>query len=180
MASLALLIAAAAWWALYGRPLPPTNADVVTLARFVNTSRFSHLQEKQRRPYAKTLRNNLNQLAEAHAAGRVSDAEYEQAFLCGWMDRQIDHMHDFYRQPPGTREQYLRAEHTAKLKNPKGSAAPVPPRDAEAEFVEKWISGWDADKRAEWEEFRQASKRAKQAASPNVVRGAATRSAAGV
>src|SRR5207249_4504939 len=163
IATLLIIVAGLAWWKMFGVSLPPASADAVTLAKFVNTSRFSHLSDKRRRPYLRTLRVKADDVADAFLARRLTKAEYEQAYFCGWMDRQIDHMHNFFRQPPGKREQYLRDEHIAKLKSAKPPKAPLPPHEAEVQFVEKWKRGWDADKRAEWDEFRQASKRVKQA-----------------
>jgi hypothetical protein len=155
----------AVWlYASFGGSLPPINSDPIVLAKFVNTRQFNRLDEHRRRPYMKVMRGNAKLIADAFQSGRLTQSEYEQAYFCGWMDRQIDHMHDYFRQPESKREQFLKGAHAAKLKTAV-TIGPVPPHEAEVRFVQEWVSRWPEEKKEEWDEFRRASKRIKEAAS---------------
>src|SRR5262245_28219973 len=99
------VVACVAAWKLRPFTRPPASGDPVTLAKFVASSDFDRLTEPQKRPYRAALRSKSKELASALQGGRLSREQYDEAYLNGWLSRQIDHMGDFFTLPVANREQ---------------------------------------------------------------------------
>ena len=68
------------------RKLP---AILVTIAKFTKTARYNRLSEIDKMPYMKRLRRSSNELRAALSAGQITQGEYREAVLNGWMSRQL-------------------------------------------------------------------------------------------
>ncbi len=160
-------------WALALRAAeaPPADADLVTLANFVRSDEFEQLPEAQKRPYMKTLRKNLDELAQAQMAGKISLKDYHKAYLNAYMERKLDHMEEYYSLPADRRMPLLAAKYakkereSAKAAPATGNAEPPEPDELmEEDFTEDRVETWPPEEQAKWEEFRKAVKQAKEAA----------------
>src|SRR5688572_8317139 len=167
-----VLVAAAGMvlWAMRAPEPPPATADVATLAKFVRTSQYNALPEGQKRPYMKALRKGSKELVAARNEGRISQNDYEEAYLNAYMERKLDDMEEFFEIPEAKRKQTLVAEYVKKNREKvatTAASAPEPPKpdeEKEDDFMEDRVETWPPEERAKWEEFRKAVKEAKQAA----------------
>ena len=155
-----------AWQLKPAKPLP-LNSDTVTMAKYMSSSDFQNMNEIDKRPYRNVLRKNTKELVDALNTGKITRAEYDEAFLNTWLARQMDHKGDYFRLPVADRK-YVWAQEYQKKKAAKstsapsaGPAEPQPSDEAEKAFVDRVVRTWPAEERAEWEEFRRANKLAK-------------------
>jgi hypothetical protein len=171
-AGILALVAAAAItiWATWSpKPTPPT-ADVAALAKFVRTSQFNKLPEAEKRPYMKALREGMSQLVEARNQGRISQNDYEAAYLNAYLERKLDDMEEFFQLPEAKRKQVLLAEYVNKQRAKPATVSastatpPQPDEQKEEDFVDDRVETWPPEERAKWEEYRKAVKEAKLAA----------------
>jgi hypothetical protein len=161
-----VLVAVVVWASLPSRG-PDPKSSPIKLARYVNTSDYKALQEADKRPYMKALRSATPQITEAFRNRQISQQEYEAAYLNAWMERQLDHMGDYFKQPAAKRDQFLLVEYVQKAKAPAASStakAPEPSDAAEEQFIKERLAQWPQEQRAKWEEYRSAVKRAKEKA----------------
>src|SRR5687768_1481756 len=166
-----VLVAAAgvAVWAMRSSEPPAATADVAELAKFVRTSEYNNLPEAQKRPYMKALRKGSKELIRARNEGRISQNDYEEAYLNAYFERKLDDMEEFYEIPEAKRKQVLLAEYVKKNREKTATtaaSAPEPPKpdeEKEDDFMEDRVESWPPEERAKWEEFRKAGKEAKQA-----------------
>jgi hypothetical protein len=157
--------AALAAWKFFGTSRPKADADFMTVARFVGTSDYRQLSEAQKRPYMKTLRANMPALIQAMQQGKLARRDYDEAYLNVWMERQLDHMGNYYKLPPDRRAPYLLEEATRKAKASKGSAEePRPDPKVEDDFIDARVNGWSPEEQSKWQEYRKAAKAAKEKA----------------
>jgi hypothetical protein len=164
---LAVAIACVAGWKLRPVKMPPLTSDPVVLAKFVSSPDFNNrVGEQQKQPYRIALRSKTRELAAAMNDGRLTREEYDEAYLNGWLARQIDHMGDFYRLPVASRQQAWNEYYAKKMKQPP-SKEPQPAHEVEKAFIQRVVGSWDADEQAKWDEFRTATKNAKKNASSN-------------
>lgn len=156
-------------WRTLREPSAPGSGDPVALAKFASSGDFERLEEPQRRRVAQDLRKQTDALDAAYSAGRLSKEQYEQASLCAWMARQLDHMDDYYSQPEARRMQYLLEERARKNKQAAASpAAEAQERfsdEAQDEYEEQWTKRWPSEQLGKWQTYRAAVKKAKAAAS---------------
>lgn len=155
--------------ALKPGPLPETSGDLVTIAKFTKTARYNRLSEIDKSAYMKRLRRSSNELRAALANGQITQGEYREAVLNGWMSRQLDHMEEYYSMPAATRDKTLTASYVAKAKaSPATSPAAIDPAapsdDDEDDFIRARIRTWPIEQREQWETYRSAAKAAKTAA----------------
>lgn len=144
---------------------PPAGSDLVTVAKFVASSDFRDLPEARKRPYMRTLRAQQKELSQAREDGRLTSYQYEEAYLNAWLERQLDHMDDFFKTPAAQRQSKLVEDAVRKAKAPRPATEPYRPDDTrENKFMDRRLSSWSAAERVRWEEFRQAVKKAKEAA----------------
>jgi hypothetical protein len=142
----------------------------VTLAKFLTTSRYQSMEDADQRPYMKAARKNLDVAATALANGQIKQDEFFAIYLNGYLERKIGDMHDYFALPAAKREETLLKEYQQKAKAPAAATskpsdrAPKPDDKAEKDFLDDMTKGWPSEQRAQWEEFRQAVKRAKEAA----------------
>jgi hypothetical protein len=161
-------------WALNTRlpTPPPANSDAITVARFVANEKFHRFPERQRRTYAHQLRLQSDQLKSALASGQLSQQEYESGVLCAWMDRQLDHMDAYYQQPEARREQFLLERQQQKSASGGSTKADTSmSNSAERQFVDRWGKNWPSEQWQKWDAYREASKKAKSAATKPSVAG---------
>jgi|SRR5688572_8788825 len=157
-------------WAMRSPEPPAPTADVAALAKFVRTSAYNDLPEAQKRPYMKALRKGSKELIRARNEGRISQNDYEEAYLNAYFERKLDDMEEFYEIPEAKRKQVLLAEYVKKNREKTATtaaSAPEPPKpdeEKEDDFMEDRVETWPPEERAKWEEFRKAVKEAKQAA----------------
>jgi hypothetical protein len=140
-----LAVGSIAAWKMRPVKMPSLSSDPVTIAKFVSSPDFERLKESQRQPYRIALRAKTKELAAGLQSGQLTREQYEEAYLNGWLARQMDHMGDFYRLP------------VAK--------EPQPPHEVEKAFIQRVTRNWDEDEQAKWDQFRQATKNAKKSAS---------------
>ena len=169
-----LLVAVAALWHMPGGGCSKTEAtdDPVEVAKYVAGEEFEKLPEDQKRPYMAALRKGADQLEQAHAAGRLTAAEYKAARLNIWLERKLDRMEEYFEQPAGKkRQKYLDDYFKKRQSKSEGggaassgpAAAPARPADPseptddeEDEFLEERMKNWTPEQRARWEEFDDA------------------------
>jgi hypothetical protein len=170
-AAMVLTCAVVLAWVSRSPAIPPADGDPVQIARFVRTDAYERLPEADKRPYMKALRKNLDRVATAHRAGQLTRKEYEEAYLNTWMERRLDQMEDFYKVPAAQRQQRLIAEYVKKNKSSLSSSRPsaaaeLPkPDDAtEENFEDDRVATWPPEEQAKWQQYRQAVKKAKDAA----------------
>jgi hypothetical protein len=163
---LALAIACIAGWKLRPVRMPPLNSDPIVLARFVSSPDFERVSEQQKRPYRIALRAKTKELAAALQNGILTREQYDEAYLNGWLARQMDHMGDFSRLPIASRQQAWNEYYARKAKQPPPKE-PQPAHEVEKAFIQRVVSTWPDEEQAKWEEFRSATKSAKKAASGN-------------
>ena len=164
--ALALAIACIAGWKLRPVKLPPLNSDPIVLAKFVSSPDFERVNEQQKRPYRIALRAQTKELAAALKTGELTREQYDEAYLNGWLARQMDHMGDFMRLPIASRQQAWNDYYVKKLKQP-AAKEPQPAHEVEKAFLQRVVSTWPQDEQEKWEDFRQATKAAKKTASGN-------------
>ena len=171
LAAAGVLIAgvAIAFWSLRSPKPPPPTADVATLAKFVRTDAYKKLPEDQKRPYMKSLRKGMAQLADARNQGQISQNDYEAGYLNAYLERKLDDMDEFFKIPEAKRKQVLLAEYVKKNRTKPATAAssstpPHPAEDKEEHFVDHRVEKWPPEERAKWEQYRHAIKEAKEAA----------------
>lgn len=173
--AIAVAFGAVAVWALALRsdePPAPAETDLVTLANFVRSNEFKRMPEAQKRPYMKTLRKNVDALAEARQSGRISQGDYEEAYLNAQLERKLDQMEEFYSLPANRRLAALTAEYVKKgREKPKpaiaAAAKPEPPKpddEVEDDWIDDRVQTWPAEEQTKWAEFRRVLKQAKTAA----------------
>lgn len=155
--------------ALKSGPLPETSGDLVTIAKFTKTVRYNRLSEIDKMAYMKRLRRSSNELRAALSAGQITQSEYREAVLNGWMSRQLDHMEEYYSMPAATRDKSLTVSYIAKAKaSPATAPAKIDPAeptdDDEDDFIRARIRTWPIEQREQWDTYRSAAKAAKTAA----------------
>src|SRR4051794_14487885 len=161
-----LAVASIAAWKMRPVKMPPLSSDPITIAKFVSSPDFDRLREPQRQPYRIALRARTKELAAGLQSGQLTREQYDEAYLNGWLARQIDHMGDFYRLPIASRQQAWNEYYTKKMKQP-SAKEPQPPHEVEKAFLQRVTRNWDEDEQAKWDQFRQATKNAKKNASAN-------------
>jgi hypothetical protein len=165
-----VVAAAVAFWAMRSPKLPSPSDDPAVLAHFVRSSQFNKLPEADKRPYMKALRKSMAQVTEARNQGRISQNDYEAAYLNAYLERKLDHMDEFFSLPQAKRKQALVAEYVKKDRVKPAtmaalaSAPPEPESQKEDDFVKHRVAKWPTEERAKWEEYHKASKEAKQMA----------------
>jgi hypothetical protein len=161
LGSLLLLAGTVVAWQLKPAQPKPLNSDTITLAKYMSSSDFQQLDEAHKRSYREVIRSKSKELAQALANGKITRAEYDEAYLNGWLARQMDHMGDYFRLPIADRK-YVWADQYNKKKATKApSTDPVPSDEVEKAFIQRVVSTWSADEQAQWDEFRRASRLAK-------------------
>jgi hypothetical protein len=162
IAALLVVIAAAIAWKFWPRHLPPAS-DTVSVAKLTNSSDFAALPEAKRREYIRALRKNSDALNSALSSGKITQAEYDNAASYVWLARQLDHMEGYFELPAGAARNKFVSDLAEKSKKAGPSSAPaVTDTKAHEKVAELWMKDWAADRRAQWEEFRKASKSKKQ------------------
>ena len=165
-----VIAAAVAFWAMRSPKLPSASDDPAALAKFVRTSQFNKLPEAEKRPYMKALRKSMAQVTEARNQGRISQNDYEAAYLNAYLERKLDHMDEFFSMPEAKRKQALLAEYVKKNRakpattEASASVPSGPEEQKEDDFVQHRVKKWPAEEQAKWEEYRKALKEAKQMA----------------
>lgn len=150
------------------KPLIEANAGLVEVAKLASSDRFQQLGLQDRLPYMKRLRQDSKALRDALASGQLSREEFDQAYLNGWMARQIDHMNDYYSMPEAKRARALLAEYQGEQS--KASSATTkqtefePSDDVKDQFIHRMVKHWTPEEREKWEQFRKDVKAAKSAA----------------
>jgi hypothetical protein len=154
------LVIGAGWWLLTPGAPPPVDGDPLKVAQFASTSRFDSLPEPQKRPYMTALRKNADALKQAYDAGKLSEHQYEIAKENIWLERQLDHMQDYFKRVAPAQKQAFLDELIAKKftgKRPTtGAAALHGGESADSPYVESRKARWPADQQAKWKEFRNA------------------------
>lgn len=164
----AVLLLLMGGWAMWQSP-PAPEGDPVDLAKFVATSRYEALPEEDKRPYMKLIRSGMDEIAAAARDGRLTQQEYEAAYLNAKLERRIDDMKDYFSHPAATRQKVLAAEYRKKASSSKpatagGDEPPQPDDETEDDYFEKRVEQWPPEEQEKWEEFRRARKKAKEAA----------------
>jgi len=154
------LVIGAGWWMLTPGAPPPVDADPLKVAQFASTSRFESLSESQKRPYMSALRKNSDALKQARDAGKLSEHQYDIANENIWLERQLDHMQDYFKRVTPQQKQAFLDELIAKKfagKKPTTGAATLHGGEsADSPYVESRKARWPADQQAKWKEFRNA------------------------
>ena len=158
IAGLLVVVAAIVAWKIWPRHLPPAS-DTVAVAKLTNNSSFASLPEPKRREYIRALRKNNETLVSALSSGRISHEEYDTAASYVWLARQLDHMEGYFQLPAGAPRERFVAELADKSRKAGPSSAPaISDTKKRDQIVDQWMADWAADRRAQWEEFRKASK----------------------
>jgi len=89
LGSLLLLAGTVVAWQLKPAQPKPLNSDTITLAKYFASSDFQDLDEVQKRPYREVIRSKNKELAQALANGKITRAEYDEAYLNGWLARTV-------------------------------------------------------------------------------------------
>jgi hypothetical protein len=145
-------------WKAWPRHLPPAS-DTVAVAKLTNSSGFASLPEAKRREYIRALRKNSEALATAHSSGKLSQLEYDVAMSYVWLARQLDHMEEYFELPAGAPRGKYVTELAEKSRKSGPSSAPAIRDDKTRDRVsDLWMTDWAADRRAQWDEYRKASK----------------------
>jgi len=117
------------------------------------------LPEAKRREYIRALRKNSDTLATALSSGRISQGEYDTAASYVWLARQLDHMENYFQLPAGAPRDRFVTELAEKSRKAGPTSAPaIADSKTREKVAELWMTDWAADRRAQWEEFRKASK----------------------
>jgi len=153
-----LVVAVFAVIALNWHPAGPNpKGDVIAVVKYVSSSRFEDLTEKQKRPYMDALRFNIEKVNNAHKAGTIDDKQFKLANQYAWMARQLEHMDEYFALRPGkAREAYLDSRIDKKLGaggkiNTEGSVK-------DDEFMQQWSQNWPRERQDRFEEYREAMK----------------------
>jgi hypothetical protein len=153
-----VVVAALVAWKIWPRHLPPAS-DTVAVAKLTSSSDFASLPEAKRREYIRALRKNSEALATALSSGKLSQAEYDTAASYAWLARQLDHMENYFELPAGTAREKFVAELAEKSRKSGPSSAPaISNSKARDKIIDLWMADWAADRKAQWEEYRKASK----------------------
>ena len=183
LAVVAAAVVGGLWWFVFRERPPEPTDDPARVARFVSSSDFEDLPERDKRKYMRTLRANTKALDEARAAGRLSERQHRIASYHAWLERKLDRVDDYFDQPTAkAREQYLDellAKRKAKQKpttatpaTGNSGAAPATQRatissakrereeeddeDERDDWLEKQMKRWSAEDIARWEQFDDA------------------------
>jgi hypothetical protein len=158
VAGVLVFIAAIVAWKIWPRHLPAAS-DTVAVAKLTNSSSFASLPEPKRREYIRALRKNNEALASALSSGKISHEEYDTAASYVWLARQLDHMEGYFELPKGAAREKFVAELAEKSRKAGPSSAPtISDTKKRDQIVDQWMADWAADRRAQWEEYRKASK----------------------
>jgi len=153
-----ILVAAAITWKLRPRHLPPAS-DTLAVAKLASSSDFASLPEAKRREYIRALRRNTETLATQLSSGKLTQAEYDFAASYAWLARQLDHMEGYFQLPAGAaRGKFVTELAEKSRKSGPSTASAIRDDKTRDKVVELWMADWGADRRAQWEEFRKASK----------------------
>jgi hypothetical protein len=146
-------------------PPPAPQDDLLELVKFVKTDQFERLPEIEKQPYMKRLRSGADQLRALRAEGKITQFQYEQAYLNAWMARQLDNMEEYYSLPAAVRQQKLLAKYSKPSTGPSAPKDPYEPNEeTEDDFIKQRIATWTPEMRQQWDEYRTAVKAAKSAA----------------
>ncbi|HEV8378977.1 MAG TPA: hypothetical protein VGQ99_12795 [Tepidisphaeraceae bacterium] len=153
-----VIVAGVIAWKVWPRHLPPAS-DTLAVAKLVNSSDFASVPEPKRRQYIQALRKKSDAMATGLTTGKLTQAEYDVAMSYVWLARQLDHMDGYFALPSGPqREKFVNdlAEKSRKA----GPASNPAIRDEKSRqrAIDQWMADWPGDRRAQWEEFRKASK----------------------
>lgn len=158
------------FWSMRSSSPPDVNGDLLTVARFVNSSSYQRLDDISKTPFMKRLRKSSDELKAAFLAGKLTRREFDEAYLNGWMARQLDHMEEYYSHPAQTRDSALMARYRAEaavprpvVGKPSGPKVDDPSDDVKDSFVRDRVRTWPVERRDQWEAFRTAVKAAKSA-----------------
>jgi len=158
VAGVLIAVAGVVAWNMWPRHLPPTS-DKVAVAKLTNSSQFASLPEAKRREYIRALRKNSEPLASGLSTGKLSQAEYDMAMSYVWLARQLDHMEGYFELPAGAQRERFLHELAEKSRKAGPSSAPAIANEKTRQKVtDLWMADWASDRRAQWEEFRKASK----------------------
>ena len=153
-----VVVVAAVAWKIWPRHLPPAS-DTVAVAKLTTRSDFATLPEAKRREYIRVLRKNSDALANALSSRKLSQAEYDSAASYAWLERQLDHMEQYFELPAGAARAKYVAELAEKSRKSGPSSAPsISNSKTRDKVADLWMADWAGDRKAQWEEFRKASK----------------------
>ena len=133
-------------WKLLTSPPPPPPKDPVALAQFIASSQFEKLPAEQKRPYMKLARRQMKQIETLRREEKIDKRSYRLTYAAAWMERRLDDMEDYYKQPPAKRDAWLdqqlaekgsdqekgsgKAKAVAKEKDPRAPAVAAKPSAA--------------------------------------------------
>ena len=157
---LALVAGGLAAWSLT-RP-PPASGEPLKVAKFIGTQQFQSLPDVDKRPYMDALREGKEEIADAYARKQITAGEYETALLNAWIARTLKHVDEFSKLKDGKpRQQMLDRIVTKGEKKRISTTRPSPSimfgRDPyELDTVKSTVASWPAERRAQWDEFKDA------------------------
>lgn len=160
-----LLLLLASVWAMWPST-PGPEGNLLEVAKFVASARYDALPEPEKRPYMKKVRSDMDQIAAAAQEGRLTQQEYEVAYLNSKLERRMDDMQDFFSHPAASRLKVLTADYakksaSSKSAKPQGVKLPEPDGQTEEDYFQRRVAYWPAEDRGKWEEFERARKLAK-------------------
>jgi hypothetical protein len=139
---------------------PSPNGDPATIAKFLTTTRWTKMDESQRRPYMKTLRKGSDEISKLLASGKISKEEHDLAKQNIWLERQFDRMDEYYKLPPGAaRVKYLDdlVQHKVeKRKHPEPRDPNDPPTGDSTPWAKARKEQWLQAMEQRWDEYRDA------------------------
>ena len=107
LASLAVIGVVVLAWKLLSGPPPPPPSDPVALAQFIASPQFEKLPAEQKRPYMKLARRQMKQIETLRREEKIDKRSYRLAYAAAWMERRLDDMEDYYKQPPAKRAAWI-------------------------------------------------------------------------
>ena len=107
LAGVAVIGVAVLAWRLLRSPPPPPPNDPVALAQFIASSDFEKLPAEQKRPYMKLARRQMRQIETLRREEKIDKRSYRLTYVAAWMERRLDDMDDYFKQPPDKRAAWL-------------------------------------------------------------------------
>ena len=173
-------------WASRPSAEPVRGDDPLALANYVRTHEFERLPADQKRPYMQSVRKHMADVEAARRDGRIDSKAYRAAYLCAWMERRLDDMHDYYKLPAAQRQAWLDKQLADKVGGPgqpKPAAAPAAAKVASSDggllyddeagkakfeeeqddFEDDFLDGWTPENKKRWEQYRAAYKQRRAA-----------------
>ncbi len=178
---------------------PVAGDDPIALANFVASPEFAALPAEQKRSYMESARKHMKAIEAARREEKIDKKAYRSAYLCSWMERKLEDMHDYHQRPASRRQAWLDKElqgTTTGVSSSVGArqaAAVIPAKsgggsaaasasvsadggllydDAEGktkldeekdDFEDEFLRTWTPEGRQQWEEFRAAYKKRRDA-----------------